>query len=87
MKDARMTQCIGAAHSNAHIDNCGMCLGHSWGKYFSCPECPPWHKLKLAASGKSGQCPMCKKRFVTNLALLDEFLETGLTKAEAAANL
>lgn len=23
--------CTGDAHSNAHIDNCGVCLGHAWG--------------------------------------------------------
>lgn len=24
-------ECDGEAHSNAHIDNCMVCLGHAWG--------------------------------------------------------
>lgn len=25
------TVCTGEAHSNAFVDNCGMCMGHVWG--------------------------------------------------------
>ena len=27
----RVEQCIGAAHSNAHIDHCSLCLSVMWG--------------------------------------------------------
>jgi len=27
----RSERCPGAAHTNAHIDNCGLCLGFVWG--------------------------------------------------------
>jgi hypothetical protein len=30
-RTARMVPCYGAAHSNAHIDHCGVCLNHEWG--------------------------------------------------------
>lgn len=86
MQDAKQVKCYGEAHSNPYIDNCGICLGHSWGAYFACPTCnPPYdeghghvrtYKLRIAASGKSGQCPQCRKRFNTSLAKLDEAAAT-----------
>jgi hypothetical protein len=28
---APFVSCTGEAHSNPHIDNCGVCLSHRWG--------------------------------------------------------
>lgn len=30
-KGYRAVKCDGDAHSNAHIDNCMVCLNHTWG--------------------------------------------------------
>lgn len=31
-------RCEGEAHSNAYIDNCGLCAPY-WGYYYACPDC------------------------------------------------
>ncbi len=81
MKDAKAIVCYGEAHSNAYIDHCGVCLGHTWGGFFACPTCTAGdgersYKLKLGPSGKSGACPNCRKRFNTSIPALDETLAT-----------
>lgn len=38
MRLAVRVECEGEAHSNIHIDNCGLCAP-SWGHYYACPDC------------------------------------------------
>lgn len=39
-EEAGLIPCTGEAHTNAHIDNCGVCLGHEWGKMMAYKSVP-----------------------------------------------
>ena len=57
MKKAIWQVCNGDAHSNPHIDHCGVCMPH-WGEYPTCPYCGK----KLGATGVSKtMCRGCKR--------------------------
>jgi hypothetical protein len=41
-------RCTGEAHTNPHIDYCGVCMGHVWG--WACAR--DWDELELMAAEK-----------------------------------
>jgi hypothetical protein len=56
MKRAIWVKCNGEAHSNPHIDHCGVCMPF-WGEYPKCPDCG----RKIVKGIKRGKCPGCGK--------------------------
>lgn len=41
-QEAITVPCDGAAHSNAHIDNCGLCVNYTWGRMLPRGTHPAW---------------------------------------------
>jgi hypothetical protein len=57
MKKAIWKKCNGEAHSNPHIDHCGVCMPY-WGDYPVCPDCG--RKLMAGGATKS-MCRTCRQ--------------------------
>lgn len=45
-------KCPGQAHTDAHIDNCGLCMGHTWGALIMPADNAPAYKTCLMIIGK-----------------------------------
>lgn len=50
-------KCNGEAHSNPHIDHCGVCMPY-WGEY---PKCPYCGSTKLGNKSLKTKCKKCGK--------------------------
>jgi hypothetical protein len=62
MKNAIWRKCNGEAHSNPHIDHCGVCMPW-WGVYPLCPYCGT--ALRRGGTSKA-RCKHCNKFFTLN---------------------
>lgn len=70
MKNAIWRKCNGEAHSNPHIDHCGVCMPW-WGEYPLCPYCGT--SPRRNSGGEKARCRGCGKYFTMKRGL--EFLE------------